>query len=196
MQSLLRATYIAGDEEVGRAFIELIDPIRYPSGGIDDATIREVRRMKARVDKERLPRGADKTTHTKLGRGALTDIEWTVQLLTMMHAHKHEGLHTTSTLDALDFLAELDDPAVLPAEQAEILRTAWLTARSALVLVSGKRTDQLPAPGPQLAQVAGSAGYDPDQQQQFLEDYLRITRRAHQVIEEVFWGEPPTREFD
>ena len=198
-QALQRATVVAGHVATGEAFLHMIDQFRYPSGGASRADIREIRRIKARVDNERLPRGADRATHTKLGRGALADVEWTVQLLTMMHAHKHEGLHTTSTLDALDFLAELDDPAVLPAEQAEILRTAWLTAtraRSALVLVSGKRTDQLPAPGPQLAQVAGSAGYDPDQQQQFLEDYLRITRRAHQVIEEVFWGEPPTREFD
>ncbi|AIJ33945.1 bifunctional glutamine-synthetase adenylyltransferase/deadenyltransferase [Corynebacterium imitans] len=198
-QALQRATVVAGNVATGEAFLRMIDQFRYPSGGASRADIREIRRIKARVDNERLPRGADRATHTKLGRGALADVEWTVQLLTMMHAHKHEGLHTTSTLDALDFLAELDDPAVLPAKQAEILRTAWLTAtraRSALVLVSGKRTDQLPAPGPQLAQVAGSAGYDPDQQQQFLEDYLRITRRAHQVIEEVFWGEPPTREFD
>ena len=198
-QALQRATVVAGNVATGEAFLHMIDQFRYPSGGASRADIREIRRMKARVDNERLPRGADRATHTKLGRGALADVEWTVQLLTMMHAHKHEGLHTTSTLDALDFLAELDDPAVLPAKQAEILRTAWLMAtraRSALVLVSGKRTDQLPAPGPQLAQVAGSAGYDPDQQQQFLEDYLRITRRAHQVIEEVFWGEKPTREFD
>lgn len=198
-QALQRATVVAGNVATGEAFLHMIDQFRYPSGGASRADIREIRRIKARVDNERLPRGADRATHTKLGRGALADVEWTVQLLTMMHAHKHEGLHTTSTLDALDFLAELDDPAVLPAEQAEILRTAWLMAtraRSALVLVSGKRTDQLPAPGPQLAQVAGSAGYDPDQQQQFLEDYLRITRRAHQVIEEVFWGEKPTREFD
>ncbi len=198
-QALQRATVVAGHAATGEAFLHMIDQFRYPAGGASRADIREIRRIKARVDNERLPRGADRATHTKLGRGALADVEWTVQLLTMIHAHKHQGLHTTSTLDALDFLAELDDPAVLPAEQAEILRTAWLTAtraRSALVLVSGKRTDQLPAPGPQLAQVAGSAGYDPDQQQQFLEDYLRITRRAHQVIEEVFWGEPPTREFD
>lgn len=198
-QALQRATVVAGNVATGEAFLRMIDQFRYPSGGASRADIREIRRIKARVDNERLPRGADRATHTKLGRGALADVEWTVQLLTMMHAHKHEGLHTTSTLDALDFLAELDDPAVLPAKQAEILRTAWLMAtraRSALVLVSGKRTDQLPAPGPQLAQVAGSAGYDPDQQQQFLEDYLRITRRAHQVIEEVFWGEKPTREFD
>ena len=198
-QALLRATGVAGHAPLGEQFLQMIDQFRYPKGGASRADIREIRRIKARVDNERLPRGADRATHTKLGRGALADVEWTVQLLTMMHAHEHQGLHTTSTLDALDFLAELDDPEVLAASKAEILRTAWLTAtraRSALVLVAGKRTDQLPAPGPHLAQVAGSAGYDPDDQQQFLEDYLRITRRAHQVIEEVFWGEKPTREFD
>ena len=46
----------------------------------------EVRRIKARVDDERLPRGADPHTHLKLGRGGLADIEWTVQLLQMQHA--------------------------------------------------------------------------------------------------------------
>ena len=122
-----------------------------------------------------------------------------MQLLAMQHAHTYEELRTPSTLDALDFLAELDNPDVIPGADAEVLRTAWLTAthaRNAIVLVTGKRTDQLPAPGPQLAQVAGSAGYDPDDQQEFLEDYLRITRRAHKVVEKAFWGEVPSLEFD
>ncbi|OEY04212.1 bifunctional glutamine-synthetase adenylyltransferase/deadenyltransferase [Corynebacterium sp. BCW_4722] len=198
-QALLRATTIAGDREVGAQFIEAIDGFRYPDGGAKPSDIREVRRIKARVDDERLPRNADRATHTKLGRGALADVEWTVQLLQMLHAHSHPELRTPSTLDALDYLAELGDVEVLRAEDARTLRTAWLTAtraRNAIVLVTGKRTDQLPAPGPQLAQVAGSAGYDPDDQQEFLEDYLRITRRAHRVVEAVFWGEEPTREFD
>lgn len=198
-QALLRATTVAGDEVVGEAFLHMIDEFRYPERGASPSDVREVRRIKARVDNERLPRNADRSVHTKLGRGALADVEWTVQLLTMMHAHEHPGLHTTSTLEVLDYLYELDSAAVLPATQAAILREAWLTAtraRNALVLVSGKRTDQLPAPGPHLAQVAGSAGYDPDNQQQFLEDYLRITRRAHRVVEEVFWGEAPTLEFE
>lgn len=198
-QALLRATVIAGDEEVGERFLHMADAFRYPDGGTPPSAVREIRRIKARVDDERLPRNADRSVHTKLGRGALADVEWTVQLLTMMHAHKHPQLHTTSTLEALDYLAELDDQDVLPAAQARMLRTAWLTAtraRNALVLVSGKRTDQLPAPGPHLAQVAGSAGYDPDDQQQFLEDYLRITRRAHRVVEEVFWGEAPSLEHE
>lgn len=198
-QALLRATNIAGDKEVGLALLRAIDPFRYPDNGATKADIREIRRIKARVDDERLPHGADRATHTKLGRGALSDVEWTVQLLTMMHAHKHPQMHNTSTLAVLDYLDELDDPEVIRGSQVRTLRAAWLVAtnaRNALVLVSGKRTDQLPAPGPQLAQVAGSAGYDPDNQQEFLEDYLRTTRRAHQVVEEVFWGEVPSLEFD
>ncbi|WP_342320111.1 bifunctional [glutamine synthetase] adenylyltransferase/[glutamine synthetase]-adenylyl-L-tyrosine phosphorylase [Corynebacterium mayonis] len=198
-QALQRATCVAGDKEVGHAFLIMIDAFRYPTGGASKAEVREIRRIKARVDDERLPRGADKSTHTKLGRGALADVEWTVQLLTMMHAHEHPQLHNTSTLAVLDFLAELDDARVLSARDATSLREAWLTAtraRNALVLVSGKRIDQIPAPGPQLAQVAGCAGYEPGQQQLFLEDYLRITRRAHKVVEEVFWGEVPSGEHD
>ena len=198
-QALLRATTVAGDEEVGLKFLHMIDGFRYPPTGASQSDVREIRRMKARVDNERLPRGADRSVHTKLGRGALADVEWTVQLLTMMHAHNHPALHTTSTLEVLDYLVELDDPGVLPGSQARVLREAWLTAtraRNALVLVSGKRTDQLPAPGPHLAQVAGSAGYDPERQQEFLEDYLRVTRRAHHVVDEVFWGETGTLEYE
>ncbi|GAB3690054.1 bifunctional [glutamine synthetase] adenylyltransferase/[glutamine synthetase]-adenylyl-L-tyrosine phosphorylase [Corynebacterium nasicanis] len=189
IQALLRATVVAGDEDLGTRFLEMIDRFRYPEQGASASDIREIRRMKARIDDERLPRGADRTTHTKLGRGALTDIEWTAQLLTMMHAHEHPGLHNTSTLEVLDVVAEEE---IIPPEQVAILREAWLcatNARNALVLVKGRRTDQLPGPGPALAQVAGAAGWDPEDYQGFLEHYLRLTRKARQVVDEVFWGE-------
>ena len=189
IQALLRATVVAGDEDLGRRFLEMIDRFRYPEEGASASDIREIRRMKARIDDERLPRGADRNTHTKLGRGALTDIEWTAQLLTMMHAHEHEELHNTSTLEVLDVVAE---KKIIPAEQVAVLREAWLcatNARNALVLVKGRRTDQLPGPGPALAQVAGAAGWDPEDYQGFLEHYLRLTRKARQVVDEVFWGE-------
>lgn len=189
IQALLRATVVAGDEDLGRRFLEMIDRFRYPEEGASASDIREIRRMKARIDDERLPRGANRNTHTKLGRGALTDIEWTAQLLTMMHAHEHEELHNTSTLEVLDVVAE---KKIIPAEQVAVLREAWLcatNARNALVLVKGRRTDQLPGPGPALAQVAGAAGWDPEDYQGFLEHYLRLTRKARQVVDEVFWGE-------
>ena len=189
IQALLRAVWIAGSQQLGERFIAMIDHFRYPDGGVGEKTIREVRRMKARVDNERLPRGADRNTHTKLGRGALTDIEWTTQLLILMHADAIPELRTPATLTALQVVAEhkLVDP-----EKAQTLIDAWIMAtlaRNAIVLVRGKRVDQLPQPGPQLAQVAGAAGWNPEDSQEFLEHYLRVTRRARKVVDEVFWGE-------
>lgn len=189
MQALLRAAFFAGDDKVGERFMEVIDKFRYPDDGVSDATIRDIRRMKARVDNERLPRGADRNTHTKLGRGGLSDVEWTVQLLTMMHAHEHPELQNPSTLGTLD---ALEETGILPAKKAESLREAWLMAtdaRNALVLVRGKRVDQLPTPGLQLAQVAGAAGWKPEENQYFLDAYLKATRHARRVVDEVFWGE-------
>lgn len=190
IQALLRAEYIAGDEPLGKAFIAMIDRFRYPESGASRKTVQEVRRMKARVDNERLPRGADRNMHTKLGRGALTDIEWTVQLLTMLHSHEVKELRTPSTLEALD---ALEAQGVLEPSKVDILRTAWLTAtkaRNALVLIRGRRTDELPPSGPHLAAVAGAAGWGRWQSQEFLDHYLKVTRRARAVVDEVFWGEP------
>ncbi|MCW2791825.1 MAG: (Glutamate--ammonia-ligase) adenylyltransferase, partial [Nocardioides sp.] len=78
-QALLRADAVVGDPEVRAAFTRLIDPLRYPAAGLSQDDVLEVRRIKARVDRERLPRGADPALHLKLGRGGLADIEWTVQ---------------------------------------------------------------------------------------------------------------------
>ena len=148
--------------------------------------MREIRRIKARVDAERLPRGADPNTHTKLGRGGLADVEWTVQLLQLRHAHEVPALHNTSTLETLDAIAAEE---LIPASDVDQLREAWLTAtraRNALVLVRGKPTDQLPGPGRQLNAVAVAAGWPNGDGGEFLDNYLRVTRRAKAVVNKVF----------
>ncbi|MGH3553674.1 MAG: bifunctional [glutamine synthetase] adenylyltransferase/[glutamine synthetase]-adenylyl-L-tyrosine phosphorylase, partial [Mycobacterium sp.] len=142
VQALLRADAVAGDADLGRRFLLMADKTRYPAGGVSADAVHEIRRIKARVDAERLPRGADRKTHTKLGRGGLADIEWTVQLLQLRHAHAIDALHNTSTLQSLDAIAAAE---LIPADEVELLRQAWLTAtraRNALVLVRGKPTDQ------------------------------------------------------
>ncbi|GAB2443992.1 bifunctional [glutamine synthetase] adenylyltransferase/[glutamine synthetase]-adenylyl-L-tyrosine phosphorylase [Nocardia tengchongensis] len=189
VQALLRAHQVAGDPGLGIRFLRTIDPVRYPEGGMSPEGVREIRRIKARVDSERLPRGANPATHTKLGRGGLADIEWTVQLLQLLHAHEVPELHNTSTLASLDAIerAELIDTA-----DAELLRDAWLTAtkaRNALVLVRGKPADQLPGPGTLLSAVARVAGWPNDDGSEFLDHYMRVTRRAKTVVERVFGGE-------
>jgi glutamate-ammonia-ligase adenylyltransferase len=188
IQALLRAHRVAGDEELGDRFLLLADKTRYPPGGVSAEAVQEIRRIKARVDSERLPRGADPNTHTKLGRGGLADIEWTVQLLQLRYAHKTPALHNTSTLQALDAIGAAE---LIAEGDVELLREAWLTAtraRNALVLVRGKPNDQLPGPGRQLNAVAVAAGWDTDDGSEFLDNYLRVTRRAKTVVRKVFGG--------
>lgn len=186
IQALLRARPVAGDLELGRRFVATADEVRYPEGGVSPAAVLEIRRIKARVDAERLPRGADPNTHTKLGRGGLADVEWTVQLLQLRHAHAVPGLRNTSTLRTLDAIAAAE---LIPESDVAQLRDAWLTAtraRNALVLVRGKPTDQLPGPGRQLNAVAVAAGWTGGDGGEFLDHYLRVTRRAKAVVNTVF----------
>ncbi|MEU0544873.1 bifunctional [glutamine synthetase] adenylyltransferase/[glutamine synthetase]-adenylyl-L-tyrosine phosphorylase [Nocardia sp. NPDC005978] len=189
VQALLRARQVAGDPELGVRFLHTVDPVRYPNGGMSPEGVREIRRIKARVDSERLPRGANPATHTKLGRGGLADIEWTVQLLQLQYAHRVPALHNTSTLQSLD---AIEAAGLVGAEDVELLRDAWITAtkaRNALVLVRGKPADQLPGPGNLLSAVARVAGWPNDDGSEFLDNYMRVTRRAKTVVERVFGGE-------
>jgi len=179
---------VVGDADLRRRFTELVDPLRFPEHGISADDITEVRRIKARVDDERLPRGADPHLHLKLGRGGLADIEWTVQLLQMRHAGQHSGLRTPRTLDALRAAAEA---GVLEPDDAQTLARAWRSVsavRNAVTLVRGKLSDQLPRDPRERAAVAAVLGYKPGETDAMVNDYLRTTRRAHAVVDRVFWG--------
>ncbi len=187
-QALLRARPVAGDADVGASFTALIDAMRWPSGGLTEDDIIEIRRIKARVESERLPRGADPALHTKLGPGGIADVEWTVQLLQMMHAAQIERLRTTSTLTALAAAAEAD---LLTGHEAETLRAAWLLAtqiRDAIMVAKGRASDSVPRDTGELALVAGVLGYEPGRSGELVEDYRRITRRSRAIVEKVFYG--------
>ena len=185
-QALLRARPIAGSEDLGSAFVELIDPYRYPREFTVEQA-QQVRRMKARVEHERMPHGADRTRQLKLGRGGLSDVEWLVQLIQLQHAHKVEGLRTTSTLEALDAAVEAN---LVAAEDAEVLRDAWLLAtkiRGGNVLRGVRQSDLLPTLRDALEAVARWSGYTPGSARQLEEDYLRVTRNARKVYERLFF---------
>ncbi|MFD0801912.1 bifunctional glutamine-synthetase adenylyltransferase/deadenyltransferase, partial [Streptomonospora algeriensis] len=192
-QALLRAAPIAGDLEVGARFTELIDPLRYPEGGVDEAQVREIRKLKARMEAERLPRGADPALHTKLGRGGLSDVEWVVQLLQLRHAHEVPGLRTTGTLEALRAAVEA---GLLDSEDGTTLETAWRLAarvRGAVMLVRGKPSDSVPKSLRDQAILAGALGYRGDEEEgavgRMIQDYRQATRRARAVMERVFYDD-------
>ncbi|HEU0238157.1 MAG TPA: bifunctional [glutamine synthetase] adenylyltransferase/[glutamine synthetase]-adenylyl-L-tyrosine phosphorylase [Micromonosporaceae bacterium] len=193
-QALLRARFVAGDEDLGDRFLAFANSVRYPPGGLTPAQVMEIRRIKARVDTERLPRGADPAMHAKLGRGALTDVEWAVQLLQLRHGHRIEGLRTTSTLGALDVARSAD---LVSSADSDALAAAWTLAsrvRNALMMVRGRPTDQVPRQGVELAGLvrvlgtdgpAGGAARRRDGGE-FVDDYLRTLRHARAVFEKIF----------
>lgn len=187
-QALLRAEPMAGDADLGREFIELIAPLRYPMEGLGEDAVREIRRLKARMESERMPRGADPTLHTKLGRGGLSDVEWTVQLMQMQHGWAEPGLRTTRTREAL---AAACAAGLIPGEDAQTLDEAWVLAtrvRNAVMLVRGRPGDTFPSGPRELTAVGRYLGYEPGHVGDMLDDYRRITRRARAVVEERFYG--------
>jgi glutamate-ammonia-ligase adenylyltransferase len=191
-QALLRARGVVGDAGLIEEFEALADEVRYPAT-ISEREVREVKRIKARIESERLPQAADPARHLKLGRGSLSDVEWFVQLLQLQHAAAHPALRTTSTLAALSAVVE---EGLVPAEDASRLRDAWLLAsraRSAITLWSSKTADVLPTDRQQLDGVARLLEYPPGSASQLEEDYLRTTRLARHVFELEFYGTPPAR---
>lgn len=188
-QALLRARGAVGDAALLHDFIAVADAVRYPEE-IAESAVREVKRIKARVESERLPQAADPLRHLKLGRGSLSDVEWFVQLLQLQHGAAIPALRTPSTLIAL---AEATDAGLVPAADAATLRAAWLLAsraRSAMTLWTNKTSDILPRDRTQLGGVARLLNYPPGAANQLEEDYLALTRRARAVFEREFYGIP------
>ncbi|GJF24044.1 MULTISPECIES: bifunctional [glutamine synthetase] adenylyltransferase/[glutamine synthetase]-adenylyl-L-tyrosine phosphorylase [Streptomyces] len=185
--ALLRAEFVAGDEDLGRRFTELVDPLRYPAHGLSEEAVREIRRLKARMESERLPRGADPKLHAKLGPGGLSDVEWTVQLMQLRHGHAEPGLRTTRTRQAL---AAASRAGLISEENAATLDEAWVLAtrvRNAVMLVRGRAGDTFPTDPRELAAVGRYLGHGPGHAGDMLDAYRRTARRARAVVEDLFY---------
>jgi [glutamine synthetase] adenylyltransferase / [glutamine synthetase]-adenylyl-L-tyrosine phosphorylase len=186
-QALLRARPVGGDPSLGQAFIDVIEPVRYPANGLTAGQVREIRLMKARVEAERLPRGGDNRTHLKLGLGGLTDVEWTVQLMQLQHAAADPSLRTTSTMEGLDAAQAAGH---LSSSDARDLRAGWTLAaamRNASVLWRGRPVESVPADMRDADGIGRIIGRPPGAQSTLEEDYLRVARRSRSATDRNFY---------
>jgi glutamate-ammonia-ligase adenylyltransferase len=187
-QALLRATPVAGDTGLGARFLAAVDPLRYPAAGPGETEVREIRRLKARMESERLPRGADRMLHTKLGPGGLSDIEWVAQLLQLRHGAAHPELRRTGTRATLAAAAAA---GLLDAEDALLLDEAWAHTsllRNGITIVRGRPGDQVPTDPRELAALARYLGEDVDSET-MLDNHRRRSRRARAAFERLFYGD-------
>lgn len=190
-QALLRARFAAGDSSLGEDFFHMLDPLRWDKELLP-SDIRDIRLLKARMENERLPRGADPNLHVKLGPGGLSDVEWTVQLLQLRNGGANPALRQTSTLPAIQALVEAD---FLSEDEGEDLQRAWTLAsqiRSANVLASARlqpeRVDNLPRRPDQGSRVATLLGLGTQGESLLVEQWRFASRRARAVMDRYFWG--------
>jgi glutamate-ammonia-ligase adenylyltransferase len=186
-QALTKARFVAGDAELGARFTALATEFTYEQPMTDD-DVREIRRTKARIERERIPPGEDPQFHLKLGRGSLSDVEFTVQLLQLVHGGEHPDVRVPGTIDAL---GRLRARQFLDPDDAEVLEEAYRfceRARNARYLQTAQPSDALPTDRAELERLALLLGYVHRPHSMLRDDYRRVTRRARRVVERVFYG--------
>lgn len=185
-QSLLRARPVAGDPELGERFLQLVEPfvVRDP---FPAEFTREIQRVKVRVEQERIPPGEDPQFHLKLGKGALTDVEFTVQLLQLQHCGRLPEVRSPATIDGLERLVAA---GIVGAEDGAVLAEAYRfceRARNARYLILGQPGDDLPG-GADDVRIGRLLGYAHQPRAELRDEFRRVTRRARRVVERVFYG--------
>ncbi|HET7481945.1 MAG TPA: bifunctional [glutamine synthetase] adenylyltransferase/[glutamine synthetase]-adenylyl-L-tyrosine phosphorylase [Actinomycetota bacterium] len=186
-QALIKARVAAGSTEIGSEFLSMTHPLSY-RGELAPAALAEIRHLKGRMERERVPRGVDPRRHLKMGPGTISDIEFSIQILQLQHGAKHEDLRVTNTLRALEQAARLE---LLEENSARWLADAYrflARARNRLYFMFGKPVDVMPTKPEDLEALGVSLGYRDQPRQEVEEDYLRLTRRARKVAERLIYG--------
>jgi [glutamine synthetase] adenylyltransferase / [glutamine synthetase]-adenylyl-L-tyrosine phosphorylase len=189
-QALLRARAVAGDGDLGARLVASAAEVAYPED-FGEAGATRMRRMKVRIERERIPKRVDASRHLKLGPGGLADIEWTVQLLQQQQGHSHRALRSPSTLQALDTLQDAD---LLEHRDAVWLRDAYRFLshlRNRLYLLRYRNVDVLTQNTDELERIARALGYPRGGWQELEDDRRRHVRHVRRVCERVFYGIQP-----
>lgn len=190
-QALLRARFAAGSKELADALLNgVVNELRYAANPLSESQLAEIRKLKARMEAERLPRGVSRDRHLKLGRGGLSDVEWTVQLMQLQYASKHESLRVVGTMKALK---ALQSEHFISDEDAEVLSRCWhmcSAVRNANFLWSGSmaRADIIPTDSYSLGGIATYLGYEPNQGRVFENDLLATMRQCREIMSRLFYG--------
>jgi glutamate-ammonia-ligase adenylyltransferase len=185
-QSLLRARHVAGDRDLGRRFELNAADFAYPPDGLTLDRVVEVRRMRERIERERVRPPEASRFHFKLGQGSLADVQFAVELSLMRFGGEHPEVRSRRTLEAIERLAagrHLEDQVARDLAEAFVFLSEL---KNALEMDRRVHAEAVPAaPGEQTA-LARRLGFEEYSRQAFLERYLHVTRRCRRAMERVF----------
>ncbi len=151
---------------------------------------RDIQLMKVRVERERIPGGIDPRMHLKLGPGALSDIQWLVELFQLQWGSSDptiRGWSTKSALEALKASGRLTD------SDYSLIESTWVMAqrlRRLRMIASGpssSKNDLIPSNADQLVALAMLMGYSRQTRAQMTDQWLAASRKVRTLFEKLFW---------
>lgn len=186
-QALIKARFAAGDEQLGSALVERTRVFAFPDR-LTPAAVAEMRHLKARMEKERIPRGTDPRRNMKLGPGGMSDIEFAAQTFQLRHAYHLPFMQVSGTVSAIDGarVAEL-----LSEDDARRLIDAYLflaRLRNRIFFIHGRPVDSLPTKPEELEALGISMGFEEQPRQELEDAFLKVTRRSRLVCEKIVFG--------
>jgi glutamate-ammonia-ligase adenylyltransferase len=185
-QALLRARAVAGDPDLGRRFELNAADAAFPPEGLTIDRVADIRRMRERIERERVKPPEAAKFHFKLGVGSLADVQFAVELSLMRHGGQRPEIRSRRTLEAIDRLAAAK---LLPGSAARDLGEAFVfhtDIKNALEMDRRLHAEAVPASPADQTALARRLGYEEYPRQSFIDDYLRVTRRARRAMERVF----------
>jgi glutamate-ammonia-ligase adenylyltransferase len=187
-QALTRARPVAGDETLGARFCSFAADFAYPEY-LPVERVDEIRRMRERIERERVRPAEAGRFHFKLGYGSLADVQFAVELASMRSGGAHPEVRSRRTLEAIELLARarlIEDAAALALGEAFVFLT---DVKNALEVDRRVHAEAIPSSPKEQSALARRLGYEEYPRQTFLEEYRRVTRRARRAMERVFFEE-------
>lgn len=177
--ALVRARPVAGNLATMEAFKSMADEALWTNPFRRDQ-LASIRKIKARVENERVSPDEDADFHLKLGPGALSDIEFLAQILQLKHGRDHQQVRAPGTIPTLRALMEAE--LISPSDHLALVDSYEFCTRVRLRLhlQRGRLIDYLPSNPDELSKLAASLGYDRSLETR--EAYQRVTRRARRVF--------------
>ena len=184
-QALMKARFVAGDAEVGAAFMEMAEAFVYRLR-VEETFVQSIQNNKRRLE-QKIARAGESEVNVKEGVGGIRDVEFTVQLMQLLAGGAKPHLRGGNTVNALDALA---DEGLLTSDERDTLRDSYIFLRTVEHRLQIR--DELPVrclprePG-ELRKFGRRLGYTGGEA--FLADYGRHTEQVSRLFQRLFYGE-------
>lgn len=183
-QALLKARPVAGDPEVGKAYLDAVQPMVWQASSRENF-VDDVQAMRRRVE-QHIP-AAETDRQLKLGPGGLRDVEFSVQLLQLVHGRADESLRTGTTLDGL---AALSRGGYVGREDAATLEAAYRLLRTLehrIQLFRLRRTHLMPTAPADLRRLGRALGHRSSPAEAVVAQWRAQQREVRRLHERIFY---------